>query len=236
MHFIEQIENKKRQYIEENGIIKENKFYYYMDIMIDDKIDVLLSQEFKLLKRGFTTQIIMVDKSSGIKTYLSDFDIIISLLEVCKRHVNIVKEVLKDMVEIIEGNGEEFKFSIETYKYNVKGIPLKESTSILVDVYTDTTINLNDLIVLINLVTEKERYSTKPLNLEGTLVKFIILTICYGNICDAEVRNQISLVLATYDINIDRSLYKNKEKITTKKDYKLLISYQSVVEIIKQIE
>ena len=237
MHFIKEIEKSKKQYVEANSILNENKFYYYMDIKFSDEIDAILSQTFKILKKGDTTQIIMVDKSSGIKTYLSDFDIINILVEECDIHTDVVKEVLRDLVELIKGNSEELSFAInQVQSYDIKGIPLKESTEMLIDIYTDITINLNDLIILINLVIEKERYSSKPQNLEGTLVKIIILTMYYGNIYKLESKYNISQILAEYDIDVEKNLYHNREKITTKKGYKLLIPYQKIIGFVEQLK
>ncbi|WP_069998231.1 hypothetical protein [Cellulosilyticum sp. I15G10I2] len=225
MHFLKEIDEKKAEYIVKNNILNEKEYYYYIKLEFEDEDEKLLSKDFYFLKVN-TLSIIMKDRNSKIKIYLSDYDIINILIFLSKKHLEIAKNIFEQMESLIKEAGNETSFYIESNKYDIKGINLENNLNFDIDTPMDISINIYDFITLLNLVIEKERYAN---HVQGTLCKYIAVSKYYADILSTTERKKVKTLLGSYNINTNVDIEYNSKIINKDKDHKLLIEYQELL-------
>lgn len=231
MNFIQYIDCLRNEYISSNDIKNYNNFYFYKNIKVVNKYKI--ENDILILKR-FKTAILIKCKKSGIKLYLSDFDIINIIVKLINEHAEEGMNLISEMEKLVWGEGSKITFEIEgeEKKFELNGIDFIDK-NIKINTYADIDININEFILVMNLILEKERLSGDEAA-EGTLGKYILLSKYYSNTYSNEV--EIENILKDYGININESLEYNKPKINKKSknmisNGKLLIPYKKLIQV-----
>ncbi len=133
------------------------EIYYYKSIdFIVDKVEFNCFFVAAKIKK---TTILLIDKASKARVYLSDYDIR-CILNLIKQTNGDFYGYLKDYFEKIIINKDLYNISFKLNEkiFNILGIPFSENySSMLCRNPADIKLNGNDLIGLLNLIVEKER-------------------------------------------------------------------------------
>lgn len=237
MHFLRKLDELKSEYIYNNMIKFGSQFYYYKYINFEESLCSKLNNKFMLLKR-YNTNILISYGDTEIKVYLSDYDIITILVDLLNEYTELANIIIDKLVEFIENKTYKYTIDIDKHKFSINGILLFDDTEIYINTKADFRININEFIMLINLILEKERISGEYV-VEGTICKYILISKYYSNICDVEEKNKIGEILSEHGINITGDLESNKFVINKTKQSrkyekeqisKLLIPYEKFKE------
>lgn len=225
MHFLDLMDEKKRDFTAEKNILDKNGYYYYCDVKFNKEVEEGISVKFQFIKVG-TLSIVMINPTTGIKMYLSDYDIITLLIELCRENLGVAKKIFAQMELVIMGSGNDFEFAVDSEWYKCKGIYLEENLEVCIDTPMDISINIYDFITLLNLIIEKERYAS---DVEGTLGKYIAISVYYAEILDGDKQSKLGELLKGYEVNTAKDVSYNKWIITRDRQHKLLINYDEVI-------
>lgn len=230
MNFIRYIDCLRHEYVLRNNINDYYNFYFYKNIKVIGEYNI--ENEILILKR-FRTAILIRCKESGIKLYLSDFDIINIIVNLINDYTQYGMDLISQMEKLVFGEGDKIIFIVdeEDEEFELNGINFIDK-NIKINTHADIDININEFILVINLILEKERISGDDV-LEGTLGKYILLSKYYSNEYIDE--SNIEKVLQEYGIDTKESLEYNKYKINkksknTSSGSKLLIPYKELVQ------
>lgn len=198
MDYIEYMDNKIK--VEKEAIAKVNVRAIFNNIIVEEKINIPEDEKYNyeyVARKQRDTYIILIDKVSGIKIYLSDYEIIECLVFFLEND-SYFFEIYKVIMQFLENKGIEYKYSIgDDYKFDAIGIEcLKSDISYLLK--SDTKINLNELIMLINLVIIKELKAKDKNKAKATVLKYILFSLLFCNnssINKEEVKRLLSKVI-----------------------------------------
>ncbi|MBX9179685.1 MAG: hypothetical protein ACLT0R_09280 [Paraclostridium sordellii] len=232
MNFIRYIDDLRNEYVLSMNINDYYNFYFYKNIKVVGEYNI--ENEILVLKR-FRAAILIRCKESGIKLYLSDFDIIDIIVNLINEHTQYGMDLISRMEKLISGEGSKIIFMIEDKKeekeFELNGINFIDE-NIKINTHADIVININEFILVMNLILEKERVSGDEV-VEGTLGKYILLSKYYSNAYLEEYN--LEDILKEYGIDTNESLEYNKYNINkksknTSSDAKLLIPYKKLIQ------
>jgi hypothetical protein len=151
----------------------DNEEYRHYEKLIP--LDFTTKNEFLCLKVK-KTKILFCQ--SNVKVYLSDADIIRTIV---KFDDNTVNFFLEKFSELYNGNGQIFRYRVNSRDFDGRGLEyVKNKSSFLL--HCDMEININDFIFILNMIFEKDRLFTRVAGknlLKVTLCKFIVLIKYY---------------------------------------------------------
>lgn len=162
-----QYEEDRRRY----GIQRENReFRSYLSI---SPLDFNAENRFICVKDYKKTRILFTP--NGTRQYFSDADII----AIFRDHGNdgTVCAVVDKLIQLYRGENVKFSFALNDQAFEGYGISFFD----IVDTFslkTDTTLTLNELVFLMNMVLEKDRSYGRKISedtLKHTLCKYITL-------------------------------------------------------------
>lgn len=167
----------KAKYIDMQKLKNEDsypfsQYYYYEQVSFTAEEGVQFKQWLFAVKLAKTT-ILFVDKQTGTKVYLSDFDIANMIKRIGDKALKT--HIISSIQKVINGKKlDTLVFAIQKKTFKVKGIAFDiRFNDIICENPADININGNDFIALINLILEKERTDTNPNKLTNTAKLYI---------------------------------------------------------------
>lgn len=143
-----------------------------------EPVGVSLTKKFIIRKQKKSKILIM---SGNQRVYLADNHIISTILNMDKIYVNWF---LNELIKLYNNKYESFKFKIEGEEFEGKGISYYPKTYTFL-LHSDTEIDINDFIFLLNLVLFKDKQweidSSQENFSRKTLIKYITLIDYYAN-------------------------------------------------------
>lgn len=167
--FLEYLDDLYAEVCKINNIQKDNEEFRIYENLIP--LDFTTKNAFLCLKAQ-KTKILFCQ--SNVKVYLSDNDIISSIVNLDGNTVNFL---MNEFVELFKKPKNIFKFQINDQVFYGKGINYVDSdTNFLL--HTDNVININEFIFILNMIFEKDRLFSEVAKkdlLKFTLCKYISL-------------------------------------------------------------
>jgi hypothetical protein len=176
MNFLEEIDNIYKKEREINDIPQSNgDFSCFIPI---EAIDYKTSCEFLIKKQEKAKLLFLVGKQ---RVYLSDLQIIRTILRMGKEDINWF---LQQFISLYKGNYSKIQFKILEKTYEGFGIiNYSEEKGLLL--FSDSEIDINDFVFLLNFIFSKDKYWGEMNELEDfrkkTLCKYISLIDYYSN-------------------------------------------------------
>lgn len=177
LNYLKYMDNKKEKDVEKYNNSKytfnKSQYYTYSKIFFSENL-LNFKTEFVVVKLSETT-ILLRDKISGIKIYLSDNDINGILCRLKKDnniYYNYLELYMNSITDLEKLN--KIEYYIEEEKMCLYGIPFLEQTSeYLIVNRANILITENDFIGLLNLIFEKERQDKDKNKLIETVKNYL---------------------------------------------------------------
>lgn len=218
IEYCSKLKKSKMNELNINSRDSEN-YYYYKQINFDSNYK--LFSDLYLLKRKDTSYIIK-ERNSGINIYLSDYEIILLLAEIRDNYRESFNFIVNESKKVVDNKGQVIRCYIDKQEFKFQGLSLEEK-EVLISTKADIAISINDIIMLINLIIEKERISSEKMA-NGTLGKYILFAIYLSKNTEESERNQLKVFFEKESIdlsNIKKSINSNGK--SKKSGIKILI-------------
>lgn len=176
MSFLTKIDEMHAANLKKYAIETTNSdFNSYFNI---EPIGISLSKSF-ILKKQVKAKLLLI--SGKQRVYLSDFRIISTILSVDKKYTDWF---LNEFIKLYNNEYKNFAFKLENEKFDGVGIDYYPE-SYEITLFSDTVIDINDLIFVINFIFSKDKQWENDKSLKNfsksTIVKYIALIDYYSN-------------------------------------------------------
>jgi len=143
-----------------------------------EPVGISLTKQFMIQKQEKTKLLLVSEKQ---RVYLSDYQILSTILHMDK---DLIDWFIRSFIELYKGNYKNFKFKVADEEFNGIGIGYYPSPKEIL-LFSDTKIDINDFIFVLNFVFSKDYQWEKDILIEDfskrTIVKYITLLDYYAN-------------------------------------------------------
>ncbi|EGT3613441.1 hypothetical protein E5N06_08810 [Clostridium perfringens] len=234
-HFLEKLDKIYNETLERSKLtykIDEN-FTIYQDVTpIAPKVN--FGTIFKLKKRKRSSLLLVkVLDSKQVSLYFSEYDVIVMLIYIYDNLNEYGKYICKEMINLIKGMGCLFTFSIDKDIYKANGIKYIDNDVSFLTI-KDYEIYINDLIFLLNIIIEKDRFSKKNDNEKITLIKYLLFTYLFSEKSNKKYEHNIINAFKGENIYKGKSI-KNYKGILNKTGREKLYFDTSLIDLVCDI-
>ena len=176
MSFLNKIDEVHNEVKTANGIeLSNTDFSSFISV---EPVDISLSKKFVILKQKKSKLLIVSGKQ---RVYLSDYHIVSTILRMDKSYVDWF---LKELIKAYKDEYKPFKITINGEEFEGSGISYYTGSCKIL-LFSDTEVDINDFIFVINFVLFKDKQWEIDSEQENfrrkTIVKYITLIDYYAN-------------------------------------------------------
>lgn len=220
MNFLTFIGDLRMQYMKDQKI-GNRRFMYYEKILFE--LEEKKYIQILCIKNNYTFLGLL--SKNDIKIVMTDFDIINMLIFLLKNYNEFGIRILNNLKEYLNDNTFEYNYIIKTKTFRGKGIPIFNMTDLLLT-KEDQEISLEEFLVMLNMIIEKERVS-KAGNDKNTIAKYITFINVY--LYDDK---KYKTILINSDYNFMRDINKLSSQINFSGKNKKIIKYSDIRQLL----